>query len=71
MALAAAVVVVLVALIAVSVIEAWAVAHHQPTISEDAQRFNFAAGGQIVAGLSLLLGVVIGWFVAHFNDTPH
>jgi hypothetical protein len=70
MAALLALLVVIVAIAFVCLIEAWFVAHHEPTISEDVQRFNFAAGGQIVAGLSLLLGVVIGWFVAHFNDVP-
>jgi NhaP-type Na+/H+ or K+/H+ antiporter len=70
MAAILALVVVLIAIGAVSLIEAWYAAHHEPTISEDVQRFNFAAGGQIVAGLSFLFGFAAGWFITHFNDVP-
>ena len=62
--------VILAATVALFVIEAWFAAHHKPTISEDVQRFNFALGGQLLSGIFFVLGVLAGWFIAHFNDVP-
>ncbi len=63
--------VIIAAAVGLFVIEAYYAAHHKPTISEDVQKFNFALGGQLLAGIYFLLGALAGWFVAHFNDVPH
>jgi hypothetical protein len=67
---ALALAVVIVAAVALFVIEFWAIRHHKPTISEDVQRFNFSLGGQLMSGIYFILGAFAGWFIAHFNDVP-
>jgi hypothetical protein len=62
--------VIIAAAVALFIIEAWYAAHHQPTISEDVQRFNFSLGGQLLSGIFFLLGAVAGFMIAHFNDVP-
>jgi hypothetical protein len=67
---ALALAVVIVAAVALFVIEFWAIRCHKPTISEDVQRFNFSLGGQLMSGIYFILGAFAGWFIAHFNDVP-
>jgi hypothetical protein len=60
-------VVILVAIVALFVIEGMAIVTGQPTISEGMQRLTAAMGEQLLAGLSFLFGLITGWFVAHFT----
>ena len=57
-------------LVAISAIEIWYVRHHQTTISEHVQDLMAQMSTQLVAGIFFALGVVAGWFVAHFTDVP-
>lgn len=49
------------------VIEIWYVRHNQTTISEHAQALTRRMDKQLVAGIFFALGVLAGWFVAHFT----
>jgi hypothetical protein len=62
--------VIIIAVIALFIIEGIAIASGQPTISEGMQRLTAQMGEQVLAGLSFLAGAVTGWFVAHFASTP-
>jgi hypothetical protein len=70
MAAGLALLVIIFAAGALFAIEGWFIRHHQPTISEDVQRFNFSLGGQLLGGMFFLLGALAGWFVCHFASTP-
>jgi hypothetical protein len=52
------------------VIEIRAAVRGEATISEGAQRLAAGMGIQLVAGISFVLGVVAGWFIAHFTSAP-
>ena len=49
------------------IIEVWYVKTRQKTISEHVQDLNRAMSKQLVGGIFFLLGVIAGWFVAHFT----
>ena len=49
------------------IIEVWYVRHNQKTISEHVQDLNRKMSKQLVGGIFFLLGVIAGWFVAHFT----
>jgi hypothetical protein len=65
-----ALLVIIVAAVALFAVEIWAVRHHIPTISEDAQRFNAAIGIQLLAGITAVIFFMLGWFTAHFTSLP-
>jgi protein-S-isoprenylcysteine O-methyltransferase Ste14 len=52
------------------VIEFWYIGRGESTISARLQRANAAMGPQMVAGIFYLLGVLSGWFIAHFTSPP-
>ncbi len=70
LAVARAAVVIIVAAVALFIIEGVAIISGQPTISEGMQRLSAAMGEQVLAGLSFLLGLLAGWFIAHFTSPP-
>ena len=49
------------------IIEIVYVRRKQKTISEHAQDLNRSMSKQLLAGIFLGLGVLIGWFTAHFT----
>lgn len=53
--------------VALFVIEIYYVRTHQKTISEHVQDLNAMMSKQLVGGIFFLLGVIAGWFVAHFT----
>jgi hypothetical protein len=64
--------VIIVAAVALFIIEGVAIASGSPTISEGMQRLAAQMGEQVLAGLSFLVGLLAGWFIAHFtSDPPH
>ena len=52
------------------IIEIVYVRRKQKTISEHAQDLNRQMSKQLVGGIFFLLGVIAGWFVAHFTSSP-
>lgn len=64
------VLVIVVAAVALFVIEFTYIYRREPTISERMQRLNASLGGQLFAGLFFLLGCLAGWFVCHFASPP-
>jgi hypothetical protein len=69
-ALYRAAIIVAVAGIALFVVEGIAIVSGEPTISEGMQRLVLQLGNQLLAGLSFLLGLLTGWFIAHFTSQP-
>lgn len=63
-------VVITVAVVALLAIEFWYIGRGLPTISARLQRANATMGPQMVAGIFFILGVLAGWFVAHFASPP-
>ena len=51
-------------------IEIWAVRSGRPTISEWWQRLFARMDRQMVLGLGVLFGLIVGWFIAHFTSPP-
>ena len=64
------VIVLVAAVVALFVIEFWYISRHEQTISERLQRGNAAMGIQLVSGIFFMLGVLAGWFIAHFTSPP-
>ena len=64
------IIVILLAAVALFVIEFWYIGHGEQTISERMQRINARMGIQLLSGLFFLLGAVMGWFIAHFTSPP-
>lgn len=48
-------------------IEIYYVRRKQATISEHVQDLNRQMSKQLIAGIYFALGVVAGWFIAHFT----
>jgi hypothetical protein len=65
-----ALVILIFAAVALFGVEIWAVRHHVPTISEDVQRFNAAIGIQLLAGITAVIFLALGWFLGHFTSPP-
>jgi len=62
--------VILAAAVALFVIEIWAIRTHIATISTDVQRFNAAAGIQVISIIFAVLFLIAGWFLGHFTSPP-
>jgi len=56
--------------VALFAIEFYYIGRHEQTISERMQRGNARMGIQLVSGIFFGLGVLAGWFIAHFTSPP-
>ena len=63
-------IVLVLAVVALFVIEFYYIGRHEQTISERMQRGNARMGIQLVSGIFFALGVLAGWFIAHFTSPP-
>jgi len=61
---------ILAVIVVLFIIEFRAVARGEATISEGAQRLAKAMDKQLIAGIAFAVGLVAGWFIAHFTSPP-
>jgi len=54
-------------IIGLFVIEIWYVTKHDTSISAHVKSLNQKMDKQLIAGIFIALGMVIGWMVAHFT----
>jgi Ca2+/H+ antiporter len=65
-----ALIVVVVGLVALLIVEGWAVYTGRRTISADTQTVSSLADRPGLMGLSFLLGALAMWFIIHFTSPP-
>jgi Na+-transporting methylmalonyl-CoA/oxaloacetate decarboxylase gamma subunit len=60
--------IVFIAIVGAFVVEVWAIKTGRPTISQRFQELNQAMSKQLIIGFGILIGLIIGWFAAHFTS---
>lgn len=60
--------IVVLAIVALVIVEWWTVKTGRPTISKRFQDFNQASSKQLIIGYGIVIGLLVGWFAAHFTS---